>query len=137
MGRIADPAPVSPIMITFLRAQASSLIATAVDFLLTILLREVFMVWYLAASIVGTICGGITNFLLGRNWVFSSKEKKVETQAIRYILVWIGNLGLNAGGTYLFTSIAGIKYWISKIMVSLIVGIGYNYVLQKIFVFKK
>jgi len=124
-------------MFTFLKAQASSLISSAADFLLTILLKEVFMVWYLAASIAGTIFGGITNFLLGRNWVFSSKEKKVEGQAFRYLLVWLGSLGLNAGGTYVFTSIVGIKYWISKIMISLIVGIGYNYVLQKFFVFKK
>lgn len=133
-----QPAATRPgYMVTFLKAQASSLIATAADFLLTILLKEVFMVWYLAATTAGTICGGITNFLLGRNWVFPSTEKKAGIQAFRYIMVWLGNLALNAGGTYFFTSIAGIKYWISKILVSLIVGIGYNYVLQKFFVFRK
>jgi putative flippase GtrA len=124
-------------MFTFLKAQASSLIATVVDFLVTILLKEVLGVWYLAASITGTICGGAANFLLGRNWAFSSTEDKVEGQALRYIMVWLGNLALNAGGVYFFTGVIKLELWISKVMVSLIVGIGYNYVLQKIFVFKK
>jgi putative flippase GtrA len=124
-------------MFTFLKAQASSLISSAVDFLITVILKELFGVWYLAASITGTICGGITNFLLGRIWVFSSEDKAVGPQAFKYSVVWVGNLLLNAGGVYLFTGIFGIKYWISKVTVSLIVGIGYNYVLQKFFVFKK
>lgn len=124
-------------MFTFLKAQASSLISSAVDFLITVMLKELFGLWYLAASVTGTICGGITNFLLGRIWVFSSKDKAVGPQAFKYGVVWVGNLLLNAGGVYLCTDIFGIKYWISKVTVSLIVGIGYNYVLQKFFVFKK
>ena len=124
-------------MFTFLKAQASSLISTAVDFLVTIALKEIFGLYYLVANVVGIICGGVTNFLLGRYLVFSSKEKKVETQAFRYVIVWLGNFGLNIGGVYVFTDIMGIEYKISKVVVSLIVGIGYNYVLQKFFVFKK
>ncbi len=124
-------------MFTFLKAQVSSLLSTAVDFLITIILKEFFGVWYLVASVTGTICGGITNFLLGRIWVFSSKQKAAGPQVLKYALVWTGNLLLNAGGMYLFTDMFGIKYWISKVTVSLIVGIGYNYVLQKFFVFKK
>ncbi len=124
-------------MFTFLKAQASSLISTMVDFLVTVLLREVFQVWYLTASVTGTVCGGVTNFMLGRNWVFLSKEDEVEYQAVKYLIVWLGNLALNAGGTYVFTSVLGIEYWMSKILISLIVGIGYNYVLQKFFVFKR
>ena len=124
-------------MFTFLKAQASSLISSAVDFLITVMLKELFGVWYLAAAVIGIICGGITNFLLGRIWVFSSEDKAVGPQAFKYSVVWGGNFLLNVGGVYLFTDIFGIKYWISKVTVSLIVGIGYNYVLQKFFVFKK
>ena len=124
-------------MFTFLKAQASSLISTAVDFLVTIALKEIFGLYYLIANIIGIICGGLTNFLLGRYIVFSSKENKVETQAVRYILVWLGNFALNIGGVYVFTSLFNVDYKISKIVVSLIVGFSYNYVLQKFFVFKK
>lgn len=124
-------------MRTFLKAQASSLISSAVDFLVTVTLKEIFGIYYLTASVIGVISGGVTNFLLGRNIVFSSKEKSVETQAFRYIVVWLGNLALNTLGVYLFTSVLNIEYRISKILVAIIVGLSYNYVLQKFFVFKK
>lgn len=126
-----------PRMLTFLKAQAAALIATAVDFLVTIFLREGLGIWYLIAGVTGTIFGGVVNFLLGRNWAFAATDKSARGQVFKYLVVWLGNLALNAGGLYLFTSIAGIEYKISKVMVSLIVGIGYNYVFQRFFVFKK
>lgn len=124
-------------MFVFLKAQASSLISTAADFAITFVLKQMMGTWFFMASIIGTICGGIINFLLGRNWVFSSREHKAGEQLFKYILVWTGSLLLNASGLYFFTEILKLENWISKVMVSLIVGIGYNYVLQKFFVFKK
>ncbi len=124
-------------MATFIKAQISSALSTAVDFTVTVLLKEVFDAYYVVAGIMGTICGGITNFLLGRNWTFASKEELVSVQAFRYLLVWVGNLVLNALLLYICTDFIGIKYWMSKVLASLIVGIGYNYVLQKVFVFRK
>ena len=46
-------------MIRFLKAQASSFIATAVDFAVTVFLKEVLKFWYLLASFIGTFSGGI------------------------------------------------------------------------------
>jgi putative flippase GtrA len=125
------------IMVTFIKAQASSLISTAVDFLVTFVLKQLLGTWFFSASVIGNICGGITNFLLGRIWVFSSRERDAGVQALRYLIVWLGNLALNAGGVYLFTEVIQIEEWVSKIMVSIIVSIGYNYVFQKFFVFRK
>ncbi len=123
-------------MATFLKAQAASLAATVVDFGVTILLKEVFHCWYLLASVLGTISGGIVNFSMNRSWVFQANDQKIYLQAIKYILVWIGNLVLVSGGVFVFTHYVGLSYLVSKIIVSLTVGIGYNYVLQKKFVFK-
>jgi len=123
-------------MITFLKAQASSLIATAVDFLATILLVEIFTVWYLPASITGTVTGGAANFMVNRVWVFEATDERTTPQAMKYLLVWMGNLGLNAGGLFLMTTYSGLSYLVSKICVSAAVGFSYNYVLQKKFVFR-
>lgn len=125
-------------MKTFLKAQATSLISTSVDYLMFGLLHEVFGVWYLLANVIGVTSGGVTNFLLGRYWAFSSKEENIEGQALKFFIVWVGNLILNTGLVFGLTEMLGNKYaWISKIVVSIIIGIGYNYVLQKFFVFKK
>lgn len=123
-------------MIKFLKAQASSITATFFDFSTTIVLVEVFKLQPLLASVVGTVVGGITNFLVNRYWVFEAVDSKVPVQAAKYVLVWAGSMMLNAAGMYIMTSYLGYGYVLSKVLVSLLVGFGYNYVLQKKFVFK-
>lgn len=121
---------------TFLKAQASSLTASLVDFGVTVALKELANSWYLLASILGTISGGIVNFTMNRRWVFGAKDRKMYFQAVKYVLVWVGNLGLVTLGVFLLTHYGKISYLVSKICVSLFVGFFYNYTLQKRFVFK-
>lgn len=119
------------------KAQAASLAGTAVDFLVTISCVEGLRIWYLAATVLGNTAGGITNFYLGRHLVFEAAQHNAQLQGMRYFLVWLGSMLLNASGVYLFTQVLHINYLYSKIAVSLLVGIGFNYVLQLHFVFKK
>jgi putative flippase GtrA len=124
-------------MSTFLKAQTSSLVASGVDFSMMIILVELLGIWYLPASITGTIIGGFTNFSLGRRWVFKAREKKVREQILKYFIVWIGYLVLAAAGVYAVTQLIGVKYYvISKASVTVLLGISYNYLLQKKFVFR-
>jgi len=120
---------------TFIKAQASSIISTFFDFLTTIVCKEFFGVWYVAASFAGTFIGGVTNFALGRRWVFDGRDKKVHAQLIKYLIIWGGNMLLTTFGVFIVTHYCGSSYFISKIIVAIIVGIGYNYMLQKKFVF--
>ena len=122
---------------TFAKAQVASLVASLIDFSTSIFLARVLGWWYLLASVTGTVVGGIVNFTINRHWVFEAREKRVTAQAIKYILVWVGNLLLNAAGVYLITHYMRVNFVISKIIVSLIVGFFYNYLLQKKLVFKK
>ena len=124
-------------MLKFLKAQVASFSGTVIDFLTTLVSVEIFNVWYVTGNISGNICGGIANFYLGRNWVFQSKNKKVYIQGIRYIIVWVGSIILNTSGVFALTHFIGINYIISKVVVSLVVGFTYNYLLQNYFVFKQ
>lgn len=121
----------------FIKAQAASLASTAVDFVVTIGCVEVLHSWYLAATILGNIAGGITNFCLGRYFVFEATQQNVRTQSGRYVGVWLGSMVLNATGVYFCTQVLHTNYVVSKIVVSLFVGIGFNYLLQRHFVFPK
>lgn len=123
-------------MITFLKANISSSIASFFDYLITIFLVHFFRIDVVIASTTGTVCGGIINFLIGRNWVFESKKRKVQKQAVRYGIVWAGNLLLNTGGMYILTKLLMVHFVVAKLFVSLIVGFVYNYTLQKKYVFK-
>ncbi len=122
-------------MISFLKAQLNSIISTAVDFLVMIMLVEIFSVWYIAAVVAGAVAGAVTNFILGRIWVFRAKDEDMKAQILKYSIVWIGSLLLNISGVYFFTEILKFKYIISKIITSAAVGFTFNYILQKRFVF--
>ena len=111
--------------------------ATVVDFLVTIICVELLHSWYLAATVLGNTAGGITNFCLGRYFVFEATQQNARAQGGRYLGVWLGSMLLNATGVYFCTQVLHINYVISKIVVSLLVGIGFNYLLQRHFVFPK
>ncbi|WP_188931158.1 GtrA family protein [Puia dinghuensis] len=123
-------------MITFTKAQISSLLATGVDFLVTFLLIRLAGVPIVAGGATGTICGGVTHFMVSRNWVFNAQEGKWAAQLNRYVLVWIGNFLLNVSGLWLITHYTGITGMLAKVIVAVTVAVCYNYVLQKRFVFK-
>ncbi|MBB5637877.1 putative flippase GtrA [Pedobacter cryoconitis] len=122
-------------MATFVKAQVASLSASIIDFLTTLVCTQVFHVWYVLGSVIGTTAGGMVNFMMGRNWVFGAKERNINHQIFKYIIVWVGNLLLTTAGVYLVTHYLHVNYILSKIIVSCTVGIGYNFLMQKKFVF--
>ena len=123
-------------MLTFAKAQFASLLASLVDYFITIVCVELFGFWYVAASSTGTVLGGMTNFSLGRHWVFRSGDKQRIIQLMRYFIVWTGYLLLATSGVYLLSHFGGINYILSKIMVTLFLAVAYNYPLQKGYVFR-
>lgn len=123
-------------MIVFFKANLASLIASFFDYLITILAVQFFGMNVVLASFIGNVSGGALNFTLGRVWVFTARGSSGYVQARRYFLVWVGNLLLNSCGMYLFEK-TGLYYVIAKIITSLAVAFGYNYPLQKRYVFKK
>jgi putative flippase GtrA len=122
-------------MKVFLKANVASLIASLIDYLITIMLVQLFHADVVWAGVTGTVCGGVINFMIGRVWVFKATEVQARKQAWRYLLVWLGNLILNAGGLYLLTKQLGVHYILAKVVTSLTVALGWNYPLQKRFVF--
>ncbi|SHM78036.1 GtrA family protein [Chitinophaga sp. CF418] len=128
-------------MMKFLKAQASSLIATGLDFLAVILLSTQAGTWYVGANMAGTFTGGAANFMINRQWVFNKEKGAIGGQALRYGITWVGNMLLNAAGVWLILHFTG---WYSliervamvKMIVSLLIGFTYSYIMQKRFVFK-
>ena len=135
---------------TFIRAQFSSQIASITDFLVTILLKVVLSVYYVYATFIGSVCGGIVNCAINYKWTFKAQGVKKKFVVIKYILVWCGSILLNTYGTYLLTEFLGKFGWIqellgrffddifivSKAVVSLLVGWTWNYNMQRVFVYK-
>jgi len=120
---------------TLLKYNTSAVIATLVDYTLFIVLSEIFNVWYLLSSVIGLVAGGVTSFLLERSWTFNKTGGKLSKQAVRYFITWIISIVLNSAGLYIMVEYASVQYIISKIIVSALVGIGFNFLMHKHFVF--
>ena len=120
----------------FFSAQIAALIGTIVDFLTVIILTELVGIWYVISNAIGATCGAIVNFILGRNWVFLSKENKVLNQAIKYFIVALGSMILNTLGVYILTEYTSLHYVLSKVIVAVLIAFTYNFFLQKNYVFK-
>ena len=121
----------------FIKSQIAAFASTCLDYLTVIGLTEVLGLWYVYSNVVGASLGAITNFFLGRKWTFKAENDSLYKQAGRYALVSAGSLGLNTFGLYALTEWTNLHYVISKVIIEILVAVGFNYVLQKHFVFKK
>jgi putative flippase GtrA len=122
-------------MLTYIKAQAASILGSLADFGMAILLKEVFHRNYILANIIGNICGNMVQFILSRNWAFHAKNKDTSQQMLKYVLFWAGNILLQAAGLYFFKNYTTLNFIQFKTITSLIVGLTYNYFVQKKFVF--
>ncbi|NPA45544.1 MAG: GtrA family protein [Chlorobi bacterium] len=121
---------------SFFKYNIVAIIATSSDFLVFILLFKIFKIWYVEAAFTGAVTGGFVAFILNRKWTFIKKDGKLTKQAIKYLIVWTSSIFLNTYGLYLFVESSNLSEVISKIIVSVSVGIGFNYFMYKYFVFK-
>ncbi|MDP9961849.1 GtrA family protein [Chryseobacterium lathyri] len=119
----------------FFKLQLVSLTSTAVDFSVTILLKEFAEVVYLAAHIVGLFSGGLTQFTLNRRWVFNSGER-TNAMILKFIFVWMINFSLSTTSVWLLTNFFQWNYIFSKIITSTLLAVSINFFLQKEYVFK-
>ena len=124
-------------MRTFLKANIAAIIASCCDFGITVFFKQICRIDAVLASILGTILGGIINFLIGRIWVFRSIQTPFFHQGRKYLLTWFGNLVLNSTGVYVLIKMMGVHYLFAKIATAITVAVGYNYPVQKKYVFKK
>lgn len=128
-------------LFTFTKAQLSASVGGIIDYLIMIFLTEFFHVYYMISIVISGIIGAGINFSLNKIWTFNSKDvaykNSLYQQLLKFVLVVANSIFLKSTGTYLITTSMQIDYKISRIVVDLIVSVGFNYSLQRFWVFKK
>lgn len=128
-------------LFTFTKAQLSASVGGIIDYLIMIFLTEFFHVYYMISIVISGIIGAGINFSLNKIWTFNSKDvaykNSLHQQLLKFVLVVANSIFLKSTGTYLITTSMQIDYKISRIVVDLIVSVGFNYSLQRFWVFKK
>ena len=134
----------------FCKAQLSAWLASGVDFLVTISLVKLGGLFYLYATFIGSVVGGITNCMVNYGWVFKADGIKKVHVALKYLFVWGGSIMLNTWGTFALTEWLTDMKWVngllgyyvdnvfilSKIIMAVLVAFVWNYQLQRIFVYR-
>ena len=128
-------------LIVFIKAQISAFIGGITDYAIMIFFTEVFHVHYTVSIVIGGLIGAVVNFRLNNKWTFRSKDaaykNSMREQLLKFLLVVINSIFLKSMGTYVITTFLNIDYKISRLITDLFVSIGFNYTLQRYWVFKK
>lgn len=135
----------------FLKSLLSAQFASIVDFALTILLTSFLGVYYVMATTLGAVSGGVVNCMVNYRWVFPCSDVQKLHVAVKYALVWIASILLNTGGTYLLTehvrhtqavsqlppAYADQAYILCKLLVAILVALLWNYQMYRLFVYRR
>ncbi|MDR1699295.1 MAG: GtrA family protein [Prevotellaceae bacterium] len=124
---------------TFTKAQLSAFIGGVSDYAIMIFLTEVLGIYYPISIAVSCTLGAVINFSLNKCWAFRPKEQPYKftfTQQLRrFIIVVVSSILLKIVGTWLITTFIGFDYKISRVITDLLVSLGFNYTLQRYWVF--
>lgn len=124
----------------FAKTQVSAFTGGLTDYLIMIACTELLHIYFTISILIGGTIGAIVNFSFNRHWTFrfnQSNQLPMGFQLVKFLLVVTGSILLKSSGTYLLTKLVQLDYRISRILVDIVVSLGFNYVLQAYWVFKK
>lgn len=87
-------------------------------------------------SIVDWVAGVAFAYPTNRKFVFQSKNPNILAEASGFVASRLATLGMDWGVTQLLGTVLGVNVYVTWFIKSVLVFVG-NYVLSKIFVFKK
>jgi putative flippase GtrA len=119
------------------RSAATSIFTTSLDLGTLTVLVELFHLNYVIATFFGTVVGSLSNFLINRHWAFEARAGAAHWQLFRFLPVQAGSSALHTLGVWLITEHTRLKYFGSKVVVSVIVYLIWNYPMNRFFVFPR
>lgn len=88
------------------------------------------------ANVLSWVGAVLFSYFANRVFVFESKEKNILKELIAFVSSRVLTLLLDMGTMFVLSTLLHINYNLSKIVAMVLVTVG-NYVISKIFVFKK
>jgi putative flippase GtrA len=121
----------------FAMAQFSAFAGGMFDYALMIILTEFGHIFYTWSIAISGSFGAVLNFSLNRYWTFRRRDESKVHQLRKFIVVVMGSIALKSSGTYLLTELLHLDYKISRLCVDAVVSLGFNFTLQKYWVFRE
>lgn len=118
------------------RSQMTSIISSITQTAIFSFCSIVIGIYYVTSNAIGAFMGAIVSFYLGRNWAFRKRDGKITNQAFKYILTSGTSLILNTYGIYFVTETFHLYPLYSQVLVSILVGVFFNFFMFRYFVYK-
>lgn len=125
------------LLFSFLKAQLSAFLGGIFDFSIYTVCLQYFGFSAHGSNIISGSLGAIVNFAINRYWSFSSHSVPIGMQLWKFVIVVVGSITLKSTGIYILVDYLLLNPFLSKICVELLVSLGFNFFLQKYWVFRK
>jgi putative flippase GtrA len=113
-----------------------ALAATLVDYTIMLAAVGVAALRPPAATALGAAAGAAVGFCCGRLFIFDGRRQPAAPQALRYAAVAAVTIVGNVAGETLLVRL-GCELYLARVLVAVVVGLGWSYPLQRRFVFPR
>jgi putative flippase GtrA len=121
---------------TIAKHQAGALATAVVDFGVMIAAVQSLGLSPVTGTVAGAAVGAAVNFTLGRRWIFpTGGPVRMHPQAVRYGIVSLASLLLNALGEFVMHDLLRVQYVAARLVVAILVSVAWNYPLHRAWVF--
>lgn len=121
----------------FLKAQLSAFVGGLSDFAIYSFCYKILLISAPLANVVSGSLGAVVNFTINRYWSFNNTATPLASQLWKFIIVVTGSICLKSTGIYFLVDVGGGHFLLSKAVIEIIVSLGFNFTLQKFWVFRK
>lgn len=82
-------------------------------------------IYYLMSAVLSFCVAFLVSFFLQKYWTFQNRStNRIHEQAVKYLLLQLGNLATNTALLYLFVEYAHLWYITAQLLVSLILAVA-------------
>ncbi|WP_344674870.1 GtrA family protein [Sphingobacterium kyonggiense] len=121
----------------FFKAQFSAFLGGLADFGIYTFCYKILLFTAPFSNVVSGSLGAIVNFTINRYWSFNNTAVPLASQLWKFILVVVGSITLKSLGIHLLVDIWHWHFLLSKLILEIVVSLGFNFTLQKYWVFRK
>lgn len=121
----------------FIKAQLSAFLGGMADLGIYTVCYTILLYTAPFSNVISGSLGAVVNFTINRYWSFNVTERSVGSQLWKFIVVVVGSIGLKTFGIHVLVDIWIWHFLVSKLLIELIVSLGFNFTLQKFWVFRK
>jgi putative flippase GtrA len=113
------------------------MLSALIDFSVMVLAVQRMGLTPVEATAMGATVGAVTNFTMGRAWVFRRRWGGLSSQAVRYAAVAAASATWNTLGEHLVHNVLHVQYVMARILVAIAVSLTWNFPMQRRFVFRE